>query len=66
MVLFLASLCFSKEMDLFCNDNGAKEFSTLTLEEQYTSYINSFAHRTFVLEQPMKWALRMIKQHHNT
>lgn len=63
MVLFLASLCFSKEMDLFCNDNGAKEFSTLTLEEQYTSYINSFAHRTFVLEQPMKWALRMIKQY---
>jgi len=63
MVLFLASLCFSKEMDLFCNDNGAKEFSTLTLEEQYTSYINSFAHRPFVLEQPMKWALRMIKQY---
>ena len=63
MVLFLTSLCFSKEMDLFCNDNGAKEFSTLTLEEQYTSYINSFAHRPFVLEQPMKWALRMIKQY---
>ena len=63
MVLFLASLCFSKEMDLFCNDNGAKEFSTLTLEEQYTSYINSFAHRTFVLEQPMNWALRMIDQY---
>ena len=63
MVLFLASLCFSKEMDLFCNDNGGKEFSTLTLEEQYTSYINSFAHRTFVLEQPMNWALRMIDQY---
>ena len=63
MVLFLASLCFSKEMDLFCNDNGGKEFSTLTLEEQYTSYINSFAHRTFVLEQPMIWALIMIKQY---
>ena len=63
MVLFLTSLCFSKEMDLFCNDNGAKEFSTLTLEEQYTSYINSFAHRNFVLEQPMNWAYRMIKQY---
>ena len=65
LLLFVTftSLCFSKEMDLFCNDNGAKEFSTLTLEEQYTSYINSFAHRTFVLEQPMKWALRMIKQY---
>ena len=50
-------------MDLFCNDNGGKEFSTLTLEEQYTSYINSFAHRPFVLEQPMIWALRMIKQY---
>ena len=63
MVLFLTSLCFSKEMDLFCNDNGAKEFSTLTLEEQYTSYINSFAHRNFVLEQPANWAYRMIKQY---
>ena len=57
------SLCFSKEMDLFCNDNGAKEFSTLTLEEQYTSYINSFAHRNFVLEQPANWAYRMIDQY---
>lgn len=65
LLLFVTftSLCFSKEMDLFCNDNGAKEFSTLTLEEQYTSYINSFAHRPFVLEQPMNWALRMIKQY---
>ena len=63
MVLFLASLCFSKEMDLFCNDNGGKEFSTLTLEEQYTSYINSFAHRPFVLEQPMYWARLMVKQY---
>ena len=65
LLLFVTftSLCFSKEMDLFCNDNGGKEFSTLTLEEQYTSYINSFAHRPFVLEQPMNWALRMIKQY---
>ena len=63
MVLFLASLCFSKEMNLYRNYNGAEEFSTLTLEEQYTSYINSFAHRTFVLEQPMNWALRMIDQY---
>jgi len=65
LLLFVTftSLCFSKEMDLFCNDNGAKEFSTLTLEEQYTSYINSFAHRTFVSVQPMNWALRMIKQY---
>ena len=63
MVLFLALQVFSKEMDLFCNDNGGKEFSTLTLEEQYISYINSFAHRTFVLEQPMYWARLMVKQY---
>ena len=63
MVLFLALQVFSKEMDLFCNDNGAEEFSTLTLEEQYTSYINSFADKEFVSVQPMNWALRMIKQY---
>ena len=63
MVLFLASLCFSKEMDLFCNDNGAKEFSTLTLEEQYTSYINSFIDKGLILEQPMRWARLMVKQY---
>lgn len=63
MVLFLASLCFSKEMNLYRNYNGAEEFSTLTLEEQYTSYINSFAHRNFVLEQPANWAYRMIDQY---
>ena len=63
MVLFLTSLCFSKEMNLYRNYTGAEEFSTLTLEEQYTSYINSFAHRNFVLEQPAKWAYRMIKQY---
>ena len=63
MVLFLASLCFSKEMDLFCNDNGAKEFSTLTLEEQYTSYINFFIDKGLILEQPMSWAYIMVDQH---
>ena len=63
MVLFLTSLCFSKEMNLYRNYTGAEEFSTLTLEEQYTSYINSFADKEFVSVQPMNWALRMIKQY---
>ena len=62
-IFFITWSLYAKEMDLFCNDNGGKEFSTLTLEEQYISYINSFAHRTFVLEQPMIWALIMIKQY---
>ena len=63
MVLFLALQVFSKEMNLYKNYTGDAEFATLTLEEQYTSYINSFAHRTFVLEQPMHWAYKMIKQY---
>ena len=63
MVLFLTSLCFSKEMNLYRNYTGAEEFSTLTLEEQYTSYINSFADKEVVFEQPMNWALRMIDQY---
>ena len=63
MVLFLTSLCFSKEMNLYRNYTGAEEFSTLTLEEQYTSYINSFADKEFVLEQPIKWAYRMIEKY---
>ena len=63
MVLFLTSLCFSKEMNLYRNYTGAEEFSALTLEEQYTSYINSFADKEFVLEQPIKWAYRMIEKY---
>ena len=50
-------------MNLYKNYTGDAEFATLTLEEQYTSYINSFANRTFVLEQPANWAYRMIKQY---
>ena len=63
MVLFLTSLCFSKEMNLYRNYTGAEEFSTLTLEEQYTSYINSFADKEVVFEQPIKWAYRMIEKY---
>ena len=65
LLLFVTftSLCFSKEMNLYRNYNGAEEFSTLTLEEQYTSYINSFADKEVVFEQPMNWALRMIDQY---
>ena len=62
-IFFITWSLYAKEMDLYKNYDGDEEFSTLTLEEQYTSYINSFAHRTFVLEQPMNWALRMIDQY---
>ena len=50
-------------MNLYRNYTGAEEFSALTLEEQYTSYINSFADKEFVLEQPIKWAYRMIEKY---
>ena len=32
----------AKEMQLYNNDTGEKEFSELELEEQYNSYMNSF------------------------
>ena len=50
-------------MNLYRNYTGAEEFSTLTLEEQYTSYINSFADKEVVFEQPIKWAYRMIEKY---
>ena len=53
----------AKEMNLWCNDKGAEEFASLALEEQYTSYINSFKDIRDVREQPMKWAKRMVKQY---
>ena len=63
MVLFLALQVFSKEMNLYKNYDSDEEFSTLTLEEQYTSYINSFIDKGLVLEQPMSWAYMMVDQH---
>ena len=63
MVLFLALQVFSKEMDLYKNYDGDEEFSTLTLKEQYTSYINSFIDKGLILEQPMRWARLMVKQY---
>ena len=62
-IFFITWSLYAKEMNLYRNHTGDAEFSTLTLEEQYTSYINSFAHRTFVLEQPMSWARLMVKQY---
>lgn len=60
----LASLgLFAKEMELWCNFRGAEEFATLTVEEQYNSYINSFKKIKDPREQPMKWAYRMVKQY---
>ena len=38
----MLTILYAEEMNLWGNHNGAEEFATLTLEEQYTSYINSF------------------------
>ena len=62
LILLFAGLN-AKEMELWCNDRGAEEFATLTVEEQYTSYINSFKKVMDPREQPMKWAYRMIDQY---
>ena len=62
-IFFITWSLYAKEMNLYRNHTGDAEFATLTLEEQYTSYINSFAHRPFVLEQPANWAYRMKDQY---
>ncbi len=63
LVFFTFTVLCAEEMNLWCNDNGAEDFATLTLEEQYLSYINSFKDIRDVREQPMKWAKRMVKQY---
>ena len=64
VVLFLLIIqVFAKEMNLYRNYEGATEFATLTLDEQYCSYINSFIDKGLIKEQPMKWAFRMVRQY---
>ena len=62
LILLFAGLN-AKEMELWCNDRGAEEFATLTVEEQYNSYINSFKKIKDPQMQPYKWACRMIDQY---
>ncbi|MBP7478900.1 MAG: hypothetical protein KA785_00490 [Spirochaetaceae bacterium] len=53
----------AKEMELYSNDTGAQEFSELTIEEQYASYMNSFRYMVNSWGQPLKWAKRMVEQY---
>ena len=62
-IFFITWSLYAKEMDLYKNYDGDEEFSTLTLKEQYTSYINSFIDKGLILEQPMRWARLMVKQY---
>ncbi|MBP5329267.1 MAG: hypothetical protein J6Y75_05145 [Spirochaetaceae bacterium] len=57
------SFLYAKEMNLYNNYEDIKEFEKLTLEEQYTSYINSFKPLKDPKGQPIQWARIMIKQH---
>ena len=63
VTLLLLTQAYAKEMDLYKNYDGDEEFLTLTLEEQYRSYINSFIDKGLILEQPMRWARLMVKQY---
>ena len=63
LFFFITWSLYAKEMDLYKNYDGDEEFSTLTLKEQYTSYINSFIDKGLIKEQPMKWAFRMVRQY---
>ncbi len=53
----------AKEMQLYKNYTGEKEFSELELEEQYNSYMNSFRYIKDERGQSVKWARRMVKQY---
>jgi len=50
-------------MNLYKNFTGAEEFSKLTVEEQYLSYLNSFRNIRDPRDQPLKWAKRIINQY---
>lgn len=64
LIILLPLTHFSaKEMQLYRNFTGAQEFSELTLEEQYASYMNSFRYLVDPREQPLKWAKRMVEQY---
>ena len=63
LLFFTFTTLCAKEMELYKNFDGAEEFATLTVEEQYNSYINSFKKIRDPREQPMKWAYRMVEQY---
>ncbi len=63
LVFLTFTALFAKEMELYKNFDGAEEFATLTAEEQYNSYINSFKKIKDPREQPMKWAYRMVDRY---
>lgn len=63
LVFFTFTALCAKEMNLYCNDNGDDEFLSLTIEEQYASYINSFKEIRDVREQPKYWAKLMVSKY---
>ena len=68
MILLLTFIFISisaEEMNLWSNDDidAFDKFASLSVEEQYSSYINSFKDIQDVREQPNTWAKRMISQY---
>ncbi len=63
LVFFTFTALCAKEMNLWSNDNGAKEFATLTVEEQYISYVNTYKNKRDTFGQARKWAKRMVEQY---
>ena len=63
LVFFTFTALCAKEMNLWCNDNGAEDFATLTVEEQYISYVNTFKNKKDMFGQARKWANRMVGQY---
>ena len=52
-------------MNLWCNGDvdAFEKFAALSVEEQYSNYINSFKDIQDVREQPTTWARRMVRQY---
>lgn len=67
LIIFLI-ICIkvsAKEMQLFSNDIGEQEFNELSLEDQFSSYLNSFRYIIDLYPQSTKWAKRMVIKYGN-
>ena len=65
LLFFTFTTLCAEEMNLWCNEDvdAFEKFAALSVEEQYSSYINSFKDIQDVREQPTTWARRMVKQY---
>ena len=65
LLVFIFISISAEEMNLWCNGDvdAFEKFAALSVEEQYSNYINSFKDIQDVREQPTTWARRMVRQY---